>query len=209
MLMGRLYTIGYSGLEMPGFVDRLVANGIDVVCDVRSTPHSIYKPDFSRGPLKQGLNAAGIKYLFLGDALGARPKDRCCYVDGQAVYDLIARTGPFLDGVDRVRRGTETLNLALLCSERDPIECHRAILVAHRIGDLPCAVAHIHTDGRVEHQPDLDARLVALHGLTPPPLLSVPGDWETAVQTAYERQADAIAWREPTAARRHNQDEAA
>ena len=194
--MGRLFTIGYSGLEMPGFIDLLVRNAITVVCDVRSTPFSKFKPDFSRGPFRRHLNTAGIKYVFLGAELGARPDDRGCYVDGQARYDRIATTEPFHLGMERVRNGVATTTLALVCSERDPVECHRAILVAHRLGPLRDTTEHIHTDGRVESQVALDARLVALHGLTPPPLLSVPGDDERALTLAYAKQADAIAYRE-------------
>lgn len=194
--MGALFTIGYSGLDMPGFVALLRANAVDVVCDVRSTPYSTYKPDFTRGPFRGHLNAAAIKYVFLGDRLGARPKDRSCYVAGQATYDRIAATADFRTGLDRVRDGTRKLNLALVCSERDPLECHRAVLVCRHLDDLRGDIAHIHTDGRVEDQAGFDARLVAHHGLTPPPLLAKPGDWEAAVAAAYDRQAAAIAYRE-------------
>lgn len=194
--MRPLLTIGYSGLDMPGFVALLAANAVDVVCDVRSTPYSTYKPDFTRGPFRRHLNAAGVRYVFLGDRLGARPKDRGCYVDGQATYGRIARTAEFRAGLDRVRAGVETLTLALVCSERDPIECHRAVLVCHHLADLAPRIAHVHTDGRIEDQAAFDARLVALHALAPPPLLARDGDWDRAVATAYDRQADAIAYRE-------------
>ena len=194
--MGRLFTIGYSGLEMPGFIELLVRNAVAVVCDVRSTPFSKFKPDFSRGPFRRHLNAANIKYVFLGAELGARPEDRSCYVDGQARYERIAATEPFRRGIERVGNGIATTTLALVCSERDPAECHRAILVAHRLGALRDTIAHIHTDGAVETQAAFDARLVALHGLTPPPLLSAPGDDERALALAYDKQADAIAYRE-------------
>ena len=198
--MGALFTIGYSGLDMPGFVALLRASKVDVVCDVRSTPYSTYKPDFTRGPFRGHLNAAKVRYVFLGDRLGARPKDRSVYVGGQATYDRIAATTEFRAGLDRVRDGARTLNLALVCSERDPIECHRAVLVCHRLGDLRGNIAHIHTDGSVEDQAAFEARLVAHHGLTPPPLLAEPGDWEIAVAAAYDRQAAAIAYRESTPA---------
>lgn len=192
-----LFTIGYSGLESDAFLARLRDRRIDVVCDVRSTPFSKYKPDFSRAAFKRLLNAAAIKYLFLGRELGARPSDRGCYVDGQARYDRIAATDPFAQGIARVERGAAALNLALVCSERDPLDCHRAILVCHRLdaatrGD----VTHIHTDGTIEPQEALDDRLIALHGLTPAPLLCEPGDRDRARDLAYERQAEAIAYRE-------------
>lgn len=194
--MARMFTIGYSGLDMPGFTALLAQHGVAVVCDVRSTPFSRFKPDFSRGPFRRHLNAAGVKYVFLGRELGARPEDRGCYVGGQARYDRIAATEPFRLGLDRVRNGAATTRLALVCSERDPVECHRAILVAHRLPDLHEDIAHIHTDGRLETQGELDDRLVALHGLTPPPLLSAPGDADRARALAYDKQADAIAYRE-------------
>jgi uncharacterized protein (DUF488 family) len=194
--MGSLFTIGYSGLDMPGFVALLRASAIDVVCDVRSTPYSTYKPDFTRGPFRGHLNAADIKYVFLGGLLGARPRDRSCYVDGQATYERIARTADFAAGLDRVRKGVRSLNLALVCSERDPIECHRAVLVCHHLGDLHDRTTHVHTDGATEDHAAFEARLVAVHGLTPPPLLAAPGDWEVAVTAAYERQSAAIAFRE-------------
>lgn len=194
--MGRLLTIGYSGLNIAGFVDLLRDNAVDVVCDVRSTPFSRYKPDFSRGPLKKHLNAAGLKYLFMGEQLGARPKDRGCYEAGQATYDRIAKTEPFKDGITRVRSGIEEHTLALVCSERDPIECHRAILVCHRLGARRDDVIHIHTDGHLEEQLSLDERLVTLHALAPMPLLSDPGDWRNAVAEAYRRQSTAIGYRE-------------
>ncbi|PUB13717.1 DUF488 domain-containing protein [Yoonia sediminilitoris] len=194
--MGQIFTIGYSGQEVEGFVKLLSENGVDVVCDVRSTPFSHYKPDFSRGPFRQHLNAANIKYAFFGDQLGARPKDRSCYVSGQATYDRIARTDFFNEGLNRLRLGARKLNLALVCSEKDPIECHRAVLVCYNLPDLRNSISHIHTDGAVEDQAQFEQRLVKFHGLTPPPLLQRPGDWDAAVVEAYKKQAAGIAYRE-------------
>jgi uncharacterized protein (DUF488 family) len=203
--MGRLFTIGYSGHSANSFVDLVVNNEIDVVCDVRSTPFSAYKPDFSRAPFKAHLNKAGVKYKFLGDLLGARPSDRTCYVSGQATYDRISKSSFFQEGLSRIKTGTRSLNLALVCSERDPIECHRAILVCRNLPEMHDYITHIHTDGRSESQPELDTRLVDLFGLTPPPLLQQEGDWLKAVSKAYEKQGDSIAYREKYP--RDNKDE--
>ncbi len=194
--MGQLYTLGYSGLEIANFLALVARYNIDVICDVRSTPYSTYKPDFTRAAFKQHLNAAGVKYVFLGDKLGARPSDRRCYVDGQAVYEKIAQTALFNEGLARVHKGVKTLNLALVCSERDPIECHRTILVVNRLDNLRASTLHIHTDGATETQDALDERLVAHHRLTPPPLLCKPGDQDDAIVEAYQMQSSAIAYRE-------------
>ena len=194
--MGKLFTIGYSGQDIQNFVALLLANAVNVVCDVRSTPYSTYKPDFSRRPLKSNLNDAGIKYTFLGDELGARPKDRSCYDNGQATYDRIANSDFFKSGLARVKKGSKMMNLALMCSERDPIECHRAILVCRNLNDIRDRIAHIHGDGSVEDQHKFDARLVEFYRLTPPPLLEQSGDWELAVATAYQKQGESIAFQE-------------
>jgi len=194
--MGRLYTIGYSGHDMRGFIRLLAASHVDVVCDVRSTPYSNYKPDFSRAPLKGHLNSAGMKYVFLGDKLGARPKDRSCYVAGQATYARIAGSEFFAEGLARLREGVSKLNLALVCSESDPIECHRAVLVCRNLRDLSSRICHIHSDGKLETQDDFDERLVNMHNTAPPPLLRNPAQWGNAVATAYAKQSEAIAYRE-------------
>lgn len=203
--MGHLFTIGYSGHNAASFIDLVIENNIDVVCDVRSTPFSAYKPDFSRAPFKAHLNKVGVKYKFLGDQLGARPSDRSCYVAGQATYERISKSDFFLEGLKRIKTGIRSLNLALVCSERDPIECHRAILVCRNLPEIYDCITHIHTDGRTESQSDLDERLVDMFGLTPPPLLQRDGDWPKAVSNAYVKQADAIAYREKYP--RENKDE--
>ena len=194
--MGQLFTIGYSGQDIESFVRLLTNNAIDVVCDVRSTPFSSFKPDFSRAPLKASLNSNNIRYVFLGSQLGARPEDRTCYVNGQATYDRIAKSLFFHEGLKRVMDGVSKMNLALVCSERDPLECHRAILVCHNLPQLRDRITHIHGDGKLETQEDFDERLVKHHGTAGPPLLRQPGDWEQAVEAAYTKQASAIAYRE-------------
>lgn len=191
-----LFTIGYSGQDIQSFGLLLTRHQVSVLCDVRSTPFSAFKPDFSRGPLKTFLNKCGIKYAFFGDELGARPKDRSCYVGGQAKYERIAKTSLFQSGLERVKNGSSQLNLALMCSEKDPIECHRAILVCRHLAEIRHEIRHIHGNSRLESQDDLETRLVALHNLTPPPLLSVPGDWDRALEKAYLRQAESIAFQE-------------
>lgn len=205
--MSKLFTIGYSGLDSAGFVKLLQANDVNVVCDVRSSPYSTYKPDFSRGPFRAFLNESDIKYAFMGDQLGARPKDRTCYVGSQATYERIAATQPFKKGLERLRLGVKQLNLALVCSERDPIECHRALLICRNLPDLRTVISHIHTDGKIETQDQFDERLVQYHNSAPPPLFRVPKDWEKSVSLAYERQGRAIAYREPDNDKKQGEDE--
>jgi uncharacterized protein (DUF488 family) len=194
--MSGLCTIGYSGRDISEFIRLLVASEVDVVCDVRSTPYSRFRPEFSRAELKRYLNATGIKYKFLGDELGARPKDRGCYENGQATYDRISAAPFFQVGLDRLRKGAASLKLALMCSEADPIECHRAILVCRHLPEMHGGIQHIGASGAVETQEMFEARLVRHHGLTPLPLIPGEHDWATAIREAYELQSSAVAYRE-------------
>lgn len=194
--MGSLFTIGYSGLTTSRFLELLRSHKTDVLCDVRSVPHSRYRPEFSRGDLKRSLNDAGIKYAFFGAELGARPKNSSVYRSGQAVHNLIAAKDFFQSGLNRIRTGVVDHTLVLLCSERDPLECHRAVLVCRHLTDLRDQIAHIHTDGRIESHVKFEQRLVAHHNLTPLPLLSGDLQWDAALCEAYDKQSSLIAFTE-------------
>lgn len=163
-----LYTIGYSTNAFDAFCARLKAHGIDAVCDVRSSPYSGYAPDYSRERLKELLSAQGIRYVFLGEELGARPKDLACYRNGIARHDLIAAHPAFARGLDRLARGVEDYVPALMCAERDPIDCHRAVLVARHFARRSAAeIRHILVDGNSERHADFEQRLLARHGRAP------------------------------------------
>jgi len=200
--MGQLFTIGYSGTPIDRFVSLLVSHKIEVLCDVRSVPYSRVRPEFSRRELKQSVNQAGIKYHFFGDALGARPKERSVYVGGQAVHNLIAQTSFFQAGLDRLKKGASDHNLVLLCSEKDPIECHRAILVCRHLPEIKSAISHIHINGRVETQEQFEDRLVKIHNRQSVPLLGERRPWESLLQEAYDKQSCAIAFSEASVDRR-------
>jgi uncharacterized protein (DUF488 family) len=197
--MGWLFTIGYSGLEIDRFLELLKEQGVNVLCDVRSVPYSRFRPDFSRHDLKRHLNNSGIKYAFFGNELGARPKERSVYVRGQAVHNLIAEQDFFRSGLDRLKKGIGGHNLALLCSEREPLECHRAILVCRHLPEVRNHIAHIHTDGHVETHEEFENRLVASHNVKALPLLDGAKAWETALREAYEKQSSMIAFTETKA----------
>lgn len=192
-----LYTIGYGNLPIESFSELLRSCSIDVVCDVRSSPYSRYSPDYSQRELKEHLNGGPrIKYAFFGNELGARPKDRNVYIGSRADYDLIAAASFFRAGLERIRRGSADNNIALMCAEKDPIECHRAILVCRNLPELTDQTFHIHHDGRVESQAELATRLVRELGMDPPPLLESEAAWSSAVNDAFREQSMRIAYTE-------------
>lgn len=159
-LHNTVYTIGHSTHTQEHLVDLLQRHGITALCDVRSRPYSKMNPQFNRPDLKLALAKRSIRYVFLGDELGARSKDPACYEAGRVRYDRIAQTELFRQGLHRITTGMEKFTLALMCAEKDPLYCHRTILVARHLVELDVPVKHIHADGELETQEEALARLV-------------------------------------------------
>jgi uncharacterized protein (DUF488 family) len=157
-----LFTIGHSNLSIEAFVCLLQKHGITAVADVRSHPYSRYLPHFNKSEIKDSLSSAGIPYVFLGKELGARPEDLSCYdLGGKALYERIAATTLFSEGIQRLLKGAASYQLSLMCAEKDPITCHRTILVCHKLKDFNVQINHILSDGNLESHPDLEARLLS------------------------------------------------
>jgi uncharacterized protein (DUF488 family) len=131
--------------------------------------------------------------VFLGEELGARRSERECYVNDRADYDLIARTPAFNSGVDRVVRGAAKMCIALMCSEKDPLDCHRCILVSPRLRERGIPVLHILSDGRIENHEQLETRLLNLFELSDREFFR---SRDEIVAEAYKLQGDKIAYRE-------------
>jgi uncharacterized protein (DUF488 family) len=155
-----IFTIGYGHREIETLLADLHTHNIQFLIDVRSQPYSRYKPDFNRKELEQHLDAAGIRYLFMGDTLGGRPNDPACYTNGKVDYDKVARKDFYRRGIDRLQEAfRQQQRLALMCSEGKPEQCHRARLIGRTLADLSIPVAHIDHDGRLITQQDVILRL--------------------------------------------------
>ena len=129
----KIFTIGHSTHEFKRFVALLKHHGIGAVADVRSTPYSRWQPQFNREELTDALKKHGISYVFMGKELGARSDDPDCYDQGRVQYRRLAGTELFRSGIDRVLDGAHRMSIALMCAEKDPLECHRTILVAREL----------------------------------------------------------------------------
>jgi uncharacterized protein (DUF488 family) len=160
-----VYTIGHSTHAIDRLTELLIRHGVTAVCDVRSTPYSRINPQFNREDLKLALRTRGIAYVFLGKELGARIDDPSCYKNGKVQYDRLARTEIFQSGIARVREGTKNYQLALMCAEKEPLDCHRAILVARHLVSAEVDIAHIHANGSLENHVEALVRLTNLHNL--------------------------------------------
>lgn len=147
--MSTIFTIGHSTHPINVFVNLLRRHGVTALADVRSAPYSRRNPQFNREALEAALAAQGIRYVFLGRELGARPADPALYVDGIAQYDRIAQTPLFDAGIARVLRGMQDHTIALMCAEKDPADCHRTHLVAPALVKRGVEVRHILADGMI------------------------------------------------------------
>jgi len=159
-----LFTIGHSNHPIERFLALLHDAGVTAVADVRSMPSSRRYPWFSRDRLRDRLTREGITYVPLGDALGGRPRDPALFRDGVADYEAMARTPEFRAGLDRVREGTQKFRVCLMCAEREPLDCHRCLLVAPALAERGLAIGHILADGAVEAHAAIEQRLIALAG---------------------------------------------
>ena len=160
-----ILTIGHSTQSAEAFLALLQQHEVEALADVRSSPFSRFNPQFNRLPLEQFLKANGIRYVFLGKELGARSDDRSCYDHGRVQYSRLAQTAPFQSGLDRVLQGAAKYRVALMCAEKEPLECHRTLLVAKALAARGQKVLHIHADGRLEtHEAALE-RLLTLTGV--------------------------------------------
>lgn len=158
-------TIGHSTHSLEAFVGLMRQHGVTVLADVRSVPYSRFSPQFNREALKKSLTAHGIKYVFLGRELGARSDDRSCYENGRVRYARLARTDLFRGGIERVIHGANDYRVALMCAEKEPLECHRTLLLAHTLDKLGVVVEHILADGRLESHEAAMERLLDVVGL--------------------------------------------
>jgi uncharacterized protein (DUF488 family) len=191
--MNTLFTIGHSNHEIATLVKLLRQHDVQVVADVRSHPFSARLPQFNRPLLERSLEECGLKYVFLGRELGARREEHQCYVNGQARYDLIASTSAFTEGLKRLRNGLGQYRLCLLCAEKDPLTCHRTILVCRHLRGLAFPIQHIHADGGLEPHEAAEERLLKLAGQEHPSLFA---SHHEQVEEAYEKQGLKIAYRE-------------
>jgi len=157
-----IYTVGHSNHPIEPFIRLLQPHGITALADVRSTPYSRFNPQFRREKLQAALATAGIQYVFLGEELGARSQDPAVYdANGRVSYALLAKTDLFRRGIARLKTGMAEHRISLMCAEREPLECHRTILVSRELVREGVPVTHILADGSLESHERAMQRLVA------------------------------------------------
>lgn len=189
--MYELFTIGHSIHSVERFVDLLKTHGVTALCDVRSSPYSRFTPQFNREPLKDELARHHIIYLYLGAELGPRSSDLTCYENGKVQYNRLAGKDIFQQGLGHLRKGMTTYRIALMCAEKDPLTCHRMLLICRNLRGDDIVIRHILEDGALEDNRDTEKRLMKLLKIDPADLFSTEAD---QIQRAYDLQGEKVAY---------------
>jgi len=139
-----VWTIGHSNTDIDAFLRLLSAHGIGCVVDVRAAPYSRHVPHFSQKPLSHALEAGGVMYVYLGDALGGRIQTK----DGTRprTYSEAEKDPSFLSGIDTLLKIAAERKTAVMCAEKDPNRCHRRHLIAAYLDGIGVEVRHILAD---------------------------------------------------------------
>ena len=161
-----IFTIGHSTHSLEEFIKLLRIHNVNAVADVRSTPYSRYTPQFNKDTVEGNLKKHGIKYVFLGRELGGRSDNPACFENGRIRFIRLAQTELFRNGIQRLIQGAQDNRIALMCAEKEPLDCHRTLLVARALVERGVIVGHILANGKLESYQASIKRLLSILGLS-------------------------------------------
>lgn len=141
-----IFTVGHSDLTFMRFLSLIQANNINHIIDIRSIPYSRNAPWSNKSRLSEILRPFRIHYTYLGHKLGGKKpsiedRQKQQGVNSQENYD---------DGIQLLLQLSMRDNLALLCAEGDPANCHRQHIVAQTLLSSGMNVLHILKDGNLK-----------------------------------------------------------
>jgi len=155
-----IYTIGHGNKKIENFIEQLKNFNVGVLVDVRSIPYSRYHPQFRQNNLKESLESNSIRYMWLGNVLGGRPADASLYTNGKLNYEAIKNSSEFADGLKQVLSLAEIgIKVTLMCSESDPNQCHRKLLIADVLIQQNLVIIHITKFDEFENHDNSNYRL--------------------------------------------------
>jgi uncharacterized protein (DUF488 family) len=155
--MKPIRTIGHSNHPIERFIELLKAGGVERLVDVRSMPWSRRFPQFGRERLTRSLAEAGIAYAWEGGALGGKPK-------AGGSYDDLAARPEFKETIGRLIAERVDTSLCLMCAEKEPLDCHRTVLVSRRLAERAVPIEHLLADGTVKPHAEIEEALLKKAG---------------------------------------------
>ena len=155
----KILTVGHSNIGLQEFTELVAGQGVDILIDTRSNPYSRWVPHFSRESLLDAARAAPFEYVYMGDSLGGKPSDRKFHLpDGTVDYEAIAREPSYLADIARVLDLAKGRVVCLLCTEEDPIQCHRRLLVGKTLRERGVTLRHLRKRGTFEDEESVQRR---------------------------------------------------
>jgi uncharacterized protein (DUF488 family) len=147
--------------------------------------YSQHTPQYNREVLINILKGKSIYYLDFSKEFGARRKENDVYTNNQVDFKKVAKLPSFINGVDRINSSIlKRYNIALLCTEKHPLDCHRFSLVSKALSnELGINVDHILFNGEIVNQYDLEKRMLCDFGLEN----DLFGDYKSLLEKAYEK----------------------
>ena len=153
---GQLYSIGHSNRSLKAFIALMLGQAIKTLIDVRAYPQSRHNPQFSMDELRTALEQADIIYHWAGRQLGGMRKA----VDGSPhtalqneslrAYADHMSTEEFRRGVNQLAQLAEKAPTVIMCAEKLPEHCHRALLADYLVLQ-GIDVIHIIDDAEIRH----------------------------------------------------------
>lgn len=189
--MLQVFTIGHSTLSYENFHSLLKLHKVNAVADVRTSPFSRHFPHFNKDSLQRELREDGVKYVFLGQELGGRPKSKQFFCEGVADYERMAGTKDFSSGIERVIEGAKNYRIVLMCSERNPLDCHRCLLVGRALQENKVKVNHILGNGNIVDQEKIETQLLEMAGKENVDLFEAP---QKRLAAAYRDRSQKVAF---------------
>ena len=161
-MAGIVYSIGYTAfVDLDALLRTLKYYHISCLIDVRSVPYSQYRPEYNKESFSSHLNEVGISYRNYAQEFGARQTDLQYYNDDYLDFQKFASFPIFRSGIVKVVNGVaKGLNVAIMCAEKDPLDCHRNILVARNLVLAGVAVVDILGENKIESFKDFEDRLL-------------------------------------------------
>jgi len=194
-----IYTIGHSNHDIDFFLELLESQEINCIVDVRSIPASKYNPQFNQKPLSAFLKNNGIAYMHLGEEFGARQTDEKLLDENGCVnFAWFRKTRAFQDGVERIDMGLDKgFKIALMCSEGNPLECHRFSMISGYLEEIEISVQHILKDKSLLSNQALEQQLLKkFKKKIPQPSLFDPNvDEKAQLKAAYQLHNQWIGWK--------------
>lgn len=186
-------TVGHSTLPYERFLALLRQSSVTAIADVRTAPFSRHFPHFNRDTLHNELRLDDVTYVFLGKELGGRPDGERFFCNGVADYEKMAETAMFARGLERVILGAKKYRIAMMCSEHDPLDCHRCLLVGRALKERDVSVRHILSSGQIVDQQQVEDKLLDMSGKSGIDLFDSPA---IRLAAAYRDRAMKVAFSE-------------